>query len=393
MKNTIPFPPDPETIEKRVPVLRTRQPIGDIYIASLSSKLIYQMTYFDVRRVLRDERDVERYLGIQRPLNERRVEELKQYVRFKDATFPTSIIIAIESDFARYDAESNELVISNTRDGDKTPTTAFRNLGRVIDGQHRIAGLDGYSQDNFEVIVSIFVGSDLADQAYVFATVNLEQSKVNKSLAYDLFELANTRSPYKTCHSIAVALDRTKGSPFFERIKRLGSATPGRNLETLTQATFVNALVDYISRDPKGDRDVLLRNKKLEKVSGKEARRYCFRNLFIDEEDVKIGKVVEQYFMAVRERWPRAWNFTGTGKMLNRTNGFRALMKVFGSIYNAEAAPGEFVDQSQFYSYFKRVEVDWDFFDVREFNPGTSGEAALRRFFMERIFDDQQKLL
>ena len=45
------------------------------------------MTYFDVRRVLQQDRDVERYLGIQRPLNNRRVTALQQYVNFYDASF------------------------------------------------------------------------------------------------------------------------------------------------------------------------------------------------------------------------------------------------------------------------------------------------------------------
>src|ERR1700730_4145288 len=102
---------------------------------------------------------------------------------------------------------------------------------------------------------------------------NLEQTKVGKSLAIDLFELARTRSPIKTCHNIAIALDTTKGSPFHHRIKRLGVATLGRAEdsgpgERLTQATFVNALVRYISDDPKQDRDTLLRGEQLELVDG-----------------------------------------------------------------------------------------------------------------------------
>ncbi len=53
----------------------------------------------------------------------------------------------------------------------------------------------------------------MAQQANIFSTVNLSQTKVNRSLAYDLFALAASRSPQKTCHDIAVALDRGKNSP------------------------------------------------------------------------------------------------------------------------------------------------------------------------------------
>jgi len=387
------LPKDQDTIVKKIRALKAKQPIGDIFVATVDFKLIQQMTYFDVRRRIQQERDVEKYLGIQRPLNDSRVRELMDYVNFIDATFPTSIILAVESDYVIYDEKNQELIISNTKRGSEKPNTAFRNLFRVIDGQHRIAGLEGFKGEDFDVLVSIFVGSDIADQAHVFATVNLEQTKVGKSLAIDLFELARTRSPIKTCHNIAIALDSTNGSPFYHRIKRLGVATEGRvgddgPGETLTQATFVNALVRYISSNPKQDRDVLLRGEKLDFVSGTEERRHCFRNMFIRGKDVEIGKIVEQYFLAIQERWSDAWNAGGKGMMLNQSNGFRALMRLFGQAYNHLALPGQFVDSRKFLELFKRVGVESDYFTVERFKPGTSGEAGLRNFLRQEIFDE-----
>jgi len=182
-------------------------------------------------------------------------------------SFPTSIIIAIDSDYVTYDPATLDMTVSNTRLGETEPSTAMSNLARVIDGQHRIAGLDDVGERTFDVIVSIFVGSDISDQAYIFATVSLEQTKVNKSLAYDLFELARTRSPFRTCHNVAVVLDTFSTSPFYERIKRLGVAWGDRPRETITQATFLNGLIGYISDDPKGDRDALIRGTRLKKVS------------------------------------------------------------------------------------------------------------------------------
>ena len=61
---------DDDAITKQIPAIRVQQPIGDIYLASIDHELLQKITYFDVRRVLRDQRDVEAYLGIQRPLNE-----------------------------------------------------------------------------------------------------------------------------------------------------------------------------------------------------------------------------------------------------------------------------------------------------------------------------------
>src|SRR6266481_1632115 len=273
------LPPDPDPIVERIPALRLRQPIGDIYLAAVGHKLLQKITHFDVRRVLRDQRDVEAYLGIQRPVSESRVSELHKYVNFVDATFPTAVILAIdESECVSYEEDKRELVLSNVRAGNEKPDIAISNLCRVIDGQHRIAGLENFKGNHFEIMTAIFVGIDISDQAYMFATVNLEQTKVRKSLAFDLFELARTRSPYKTCHNVAVGLDRVKESPFFERIKRLGTATPGRERETITQSTFVDALVRYISLEPKVDRDLLLRGGELVPADTETLKRLCFRN-------------------------------------------------------------------------------------------------------------------
>lgn len=390
---TEPYPIDQDTIVKKIRAFRARQPIGDLYFATVDYKLIQQMTFFDVRRRIQKERDVEKYLGIQRPLNPSRVRDLMQYVNFIDATFPTSIILAVESDYVSYDEKRLELTISNTKQGSDRPDIAFRNLFRVIDGQHRIAGLEGFEGENFDILVSLFVGSDIADQAHVFATVNLEQTKVGKSLAIDLFELARTRSPIKTCHNIAIALDTTKGSPFHHRIKRLGVATLGRAEdsgpgERLTQATFVNALVRYISDDPKQDRDTLLRGEELELVDGEVEKRLCFRNMFIRDKDVQIGKIVEQYFMAVQERWNEAWDSGAKGIMLNQSNGFRALMRIFGEAYNYLARPGNFVRASQFLELFKRAKQESEYFNIERFKPGSSGEARLTEYLRLEIFGD-----
>src|ERR1051326_467976 len=179
-----PPPPDEAVIAEQFQAMRITQPIGDIYIAKMSAAQITRITFFDVRRRIQAERDIEKFLGIQRPLNDRRVDALRRYVQFADATFPTSIIVSVEADYAHFDEGKRQLTLSNTRKDAQKPDTNMVGLCRVIDGQHRIAGLESFA-GAFEVMVAVFVGSDIADQAYVFATVNLEQNKVNKSLAYD----------------------------------------------------------------------------------------------------------------------------------------------------------------------------------------------------------------
>ena len=73
-----PYPVDRDIIVKKFRAFKARQPIGDLYLAVVDSKLVQQMTFFDVRRRLQKEGDVEKYLGIQRPLNDSRVRDLMQ---------------------------------------------------------------------------------------------------------------------------------------------------------------------------------------------------------------------------------------------------------------------------------------------------------------------------
>lgn len=374
-------PPDPSKIEICFDCIKARQPIGDLFIASIPYDQLIKFTHFDVRRVVSSERDVEKYLGIQRPISTNRLRDLESYVNFVDATFPTSIIVAInDASYASYDEVGKRLCIRNYRQDEDRPTIAIRQLGRVIDGQHRIAGLEAFSGERFDVSVTIFIEADIADQAHIFSTVNLEQTKVNKNLVYDLYELARTRSPQKTCHMIAVNLDRDEDSPLFGRIKRLGFATEGAEFEPISQATFVEGLMSHITRDPKLDRDKLLRGERLDKAGGDDVYQLTLRNLFIDGKDVEIMALIYNYFSAVRQKWPLAWAERGRGYMLNRTNGVRALLRYFRYAYNHVAHPGDPVPQQKFYErVFQPMGLKDDDFITDNFPPGTSGEAKLLR--------------
>jgi DGQHR domain-containing protein len=373
------YSPDKDKIEVEIPALRARQPIGDLYIGSVNSSQLIRMTDFDVRRVIQDERDVERYLGIQRPLDDRRVKELNRYVNFIDATFPTACILSVESDYASFDEDQRVLTIRNYVPGDDEPTRSIQHIARVLDGQHRIAGLWGFEGDFFEVPVVFFVGADIAEQANIFSTVNLEQNKVGKSLAYDLFALAKTRSPQRLCHEIAVAFDGDPESPFYQRIKRLGVATPGRYRETISQAQFVEGLIALITRDAKSDRDQLLRGRNLTNPSTQDLERFIFRGMFVDGRDIEIAKSVDAFFKAVRDRWPTAWDAFGAGFVLNKTNGFRALMRLLKVFYNHRYGHNEIIRQADVADVLARSHLDDGHFTTENYKPGTSGETQLFR--------------
>ena len=374
---------DPDTVSLSFPCLRATQPIGDFFVATIPYEKLRKFTFFDVRRTLQEQRDVEKYLGIQRPVDNKRIKDLSKYVNLVDASFPSSIIVSLEEDYVDFDEDSKELTIRNFRRDESAPSTAIAKIGRVIDGQHRIAGLEFFhptvENEKFDLTVTIFIGADIADQAHIFATVNIEQTKVNKSLVYDLYELSRSRSPQKTCHNIVVALDRDREGPFYRRIKRLGIAREDVIFQPVTQATIVESLIGYLSEDPKIDRDNLIRGKSLNKLSGDELFKRPFRNMFVDGKDLEIIQVVHNFFSAVRDRWPVAWDERGQGHVLNRTLGVRALLRFLRRAYAQSGVPGDVVSQKKFFEIFQRIDLNDADFTIDNFVPGTGGEAKLYR--------------
>lgn len=384
--------------ELEIPAHKICQPIGEFFVASIDAQDLVDISYSDVRR-MEGERDVERYLGIQRPLKKSRIKEIRSYIlNNRDATFPTSVILAVDEKCVEYNEKTKALKLYPyiPEEGSENSPIPKHKIAKVLDGQHRIAGFfDGDGENRafdfdreFKISVSIFVGIDLPEQAKIFATVNLAQTKVNKSLVYDLEELAKKRNPFKTCHHVAVALDANESSPFFERIKRLGVATPGREYEPLTQASFVEALVKFISDDPTRDRNDILDRRKMRIL---DSSKYPFRNYFLagEEGDLRIYKIIFNYFSAVREKWPTAWeNKDIRGNLLPKSNAFKALMKYLKNDILLEFDLGKsnsIPSTIDFIPYFKHVALNDNDFNTRNFAPGSGGQSMFYKVLKGEI--------
>ncbi len=368
----------------RVPVLRVKQPIGEFYVGVINSKDLIEISSADIRRI---EGDLDRYVGIQRKLSADRVKEIGSFVNSIDATFPTSIVLSIPGSCTEYDEKTGLLVLKEGINEDTDEKISSSEIANILDGQHRIEGLKAFQGDGFDLTVSIFVEADIADEAYIFATVNLAQTKVNRSLVYDLLDFAKARSPQKSCHDIAVALDKHKASPFYEMIKRLGTATPGRTGETLAQATFVSSLIPFISLEPLEDRERLARGKSV-KTTEEEYGKTPFRALWVDGKDADITRILIEYFSAISEKWPRAWKSRERGNILPRTNGFRASMRFLKNAYlhflPKYDSENFLIMRSTYRKLFDRIKLSDDDLNSNNFIPGSTGETKLYETFREQ---------
>jgi DGQHR domain-containing protein len=157
----------------QIAVLKVDQPIGEFYIGSLDARQLISISYTEIRKFVEGRQ--EDLAGIQRERSPKRINELAQYVNFDYATFPTSVVLAVDERSVSVSPVDNcgglyLMEISEFEGDDETPSIPLDQSAFIIDGQHRLAGLEHLNDGKtFEINVSIFVGADLADKAEIFS--------------------------------------------------------------------------------------------------------------------------------------------------------------------------------------------------------------------------------
>lgn len=273
----------------------------------------------------------------QRRVDSKRSDEIKNFIRssilqernqLQMATlFPTSMILALNAEteesgntLKEIDKDTCELDIK---------TNVF-----IVDGQHRMMGMmklfDEIDQlvvktDEDEYILeflktykfncTILINYDLWEQGQVFVNVNFKQKPVNKSLYYEIFgsEYREAQSDWQRnkiylAHTMTKMLNEHKDSPFYHRIKMLGT---GQGY--VSQAFVVEALQRLFRKDAL----------------------WCFDP---DEADLKesdtdyFGTELLSFFVAVKrlfkDYWPSKESVKGT--IICKTTGFGAWVRMMG---------------------------------------------------------------
>lgn len=374
---------------KSLRVLKVSQPIGEFYIGSIESRDLIEISTVEIREFLQGNPDD--LAGIQRKLSKSRLKELAEYVNYDFATFPTAVVLAIDERCVRIEEIDGceglfEMIVEGYEGLDESDTIPLGKSALVIDGQHRLAGLEHLNgEKSFDVNVSIFVGVDIADKAEIFSKVNMSQTKVNKSLVYDLFSYASNPSPYKSAHEVAIALNKDEEGPFYRKIKRLGTATPGfGKVETLTQATVVEGMLRYFPKNPDLEKNKGFLGMFQEEELGEDWRVKIFSPFYRKGDSVPVFQIMTSYFRTVQNKWPTAWNDVEEGFILNRTNGYNALMRFLPHAYNAVVTENpRVVKQSEFDEVFSKIHVQSNELVSDNFKPGSSGASELYKRFLK----------
>jgi DGQHR domain-containing protein len=345
----------------KIEVIPFEQPIGNFLLAVMRARDIVRIAKANPR--VFDAETFETAGGIQREPSSRRVKEIKEYSETVDAAFPTPILLALEEGSYSFNGEQNEIEIFNDASAD------------IVDGQHRVLGFrDSSQKDKFLIPVVFLLDATEEQKALIFAVINGKQTKVPASVVYDLFGVTKTRSPQKTAHEIARSLNSNPDSPWYCRLKMLGRKTALYN-ESLSQGTFVKALLPHISGNPDSDRNLLKQKRSLGIYED-----CVFNEYFRKEEDSVILKVLLNLFDGVRTVWPNEWDSPQIS-ILTKTTGFLGIMKALPELVR-QGKNMKNLSREYFVEVFSRVKKTMDekglFLTSDSFPPSAVSENKIK---------------
>lgn len=390
----------PGTNYLRIPALRIRQPLGDFFSVVLSASDLEKLTYsararYERRNILGSVfGDI---TGNQRKKDDKREKEIARFIDSNESAFPNSIILG-----ANY--EENGMLVQDESlkwHVEKIDSELFylciptnKKMACIIDGQHRLAGFEHSDRQDMDLLCSVYLDLPAPYQAYIFATININQKKVDKSLAYELYgfnlsdEDRNKWSPEKFAVYIARVM-RFKRGALIGKIS-LGVAfddESGRNsqrkeadekeVDTLVSlSTIVDGILSLISSNPRKDRDDIqnYKNKIGRKGLDLGSGALPLREKFILGQDEDIENLVVDYMSKYYEILVEG---SATHSYLRKTVGFIgsfAFLKEYLKKRNGH------YDRSEIERIFEKAKkVD---FSVSFFSASAVGSSRIRSLLL-----------
>lgn len=331
--------------------IKVSQPLCEFYLSSMKASDLLKVS-FSEQLQYHDEHG--KLQGSQRKIDSKRLSEIGRFIDSVEMSFPSSIVIA-----ANYTEEGELLDDENIRWNIEylnnnlykiaIPTDA--KLAAVIDGQHRLQGFgDKYLSNkdrlNVDLPVSIFFDLSNPYQAFLFATINGNQKKVDKSLALEQFGFNVEDEPQHswTPEKLAVYFVRKlnfKDSPIKGHIKiapKISSELHKQIFQTeaewtVSTATVVDGILNLISSKPKRDRvemaqeDVFGRRKR-SMVEGFNDRSPLRKN-YLEKDDDFIFSVITNFLIAAKET---VWKDFNSKSYIFKTVGVQAMFDLLRRI-------------------------------------------------------------
>jgi len=350
--------------------LKVNQPLGEFFVISISAKALLDVSFSEPLQYVGSNGELR---GSQRPKDPKRLKEIATYIESVEMAFPNSIILAanytekgtISKDFdERWRIEKDEC-------GYKLIIPKEMPLAAIIDGQHRLKAFDYVTKqerfNDLQLLCSVYFDLPNSYQAFLFATINSNQKKVDRSLALEQFgyNVDDEQEKAWTPEKFAVFLTRKfnidNNSPLYKHIKvtplnseLLFENDPDSDWKVST-ATVVDGICKLISSNPKRDR-IIMQQKHFLKGRSREMIEDIkdvspLRFPFIEGRDQTIYNTILNYFKKVEEI---LWQNLPEKSYIVKTVGIQALFDYLRLILIRESSSTP--DTTNFAKYLKPSE-------------------------------------
>ena len=342
-----------------LPCIKVSQPLGEFFLCSIPSALLKEVAYWIPASAEQSSGGFLKLFGVQRRLSPERAKKIGQYIDSTEATFPNTIIVS-----ANFDVDDNyeeddasRWAVSERADGCYVLSIpSAKKLASVIDGQHRLAGFDfseNSERQQMQLPVAVFLDLPKAYQANIFATINFNQKRVDKSLAYQLFgyELDESNNqkwpPSLVALYIARVLNAEQDSPFRGHIKlALAEVVQDDSDDAIRRqlvgttndqwavsiAAIVEGIEKLISSDQSNDRNLLLSGTTASRRRLPPDAKAPLRKQYLDGEDKEIYRIVADFFRAFSDV---LWKGAKPRSFIFRTVGILASFDILKSALSA----------------------------------------------------------
>lgn len=348
--------------------IKITQPLGTFYVFKMKASDLNSVSYSSRAKYKKSgffNNAFSPITGTQRELDEDREREIARYVNSVECAIPNSIVLGANiSEEGNLIDKDGKWFVNEDENGTCTLIIPKeKKMASIIDGQHRLAGCMVSDRKDLELLCAVYLDLPLPYQAYLFASINANQKKVSKSLAYELYGFGSDNedkflwSPEKLAVSIVRKLNFDKGSKVKDKIV-LGAQSHEEQKGYLSLAALVESVLGLITNNPKKDRDVILHYRNKEGRSSLEQNQNTpLRGLYISNKDTEIEKIVYDFvnFIFDEEHY-------NNRSYLYKTIGIQSLFSLLKKYLQKSNKPFNIEEFKKFCDPIWRIDFSNDFF-------------------------------
>ena len=334
-----------------LPAIKVAQPLGIFYSVSIPANILKIITYA-ARAKYKKEGIFNKVLspitGTQRDHDEKREKEIAAYIDSTESALPNTIILGANiEESGALASETDRWHAKETGEGFyKLIIPTDRALASVIDGQHRLNGCNWAERKNYNLICSVYLDLPAPYHAYLFATINANQKKVDRSLAYDLYgfnldkEPRRIWSPEKLAVYLVRKINASEG-PFKDRIILGAQVEEELDNGIISLAALVDSILSMISSNPKHDRDKILYHRNDNGRKALTLKKYSppLRSLYVNEYDDRIESLIYNFINLTNDvvftSQPTRSYITKTVGIQAMFDWFKCYLQVYGTDFNS----------------------------------------------------------